>query len=128
MGYILLPPEYIENANSNNWHIFNAKRVSYKKISIYNSSICTIDKDEDYQIKARGNCIIKPEGFDKVPFTYILPNEQNGLYHFVDYYYTFYNKTSFYYSNNEDIIRIIASIIGKETCGNCMQIMHGKEN
>ena len=31
---------------------------------------------------------------------------------------------SFFYSDNENIIRIISSIIGREVCGDCMAILH----
>ena len=60
--------------------------------------------------------------FRKLDFYYLLPTRYS-IFNEIDNYYTD-RDNSFFYSDNENIIRIISSIIGREVCGDCMSILH----
>lgn len=44
-----------------------------------------------------------------------------------DIYYTDRNRT-FFYSDNEDVIRILACTLGRDVCGACMSKLYGDDN
>lgn len=127
MGYILLSNQYIDGIKNNNWQIFKAK-FDGEKIIFESNAICdnSIIVNSSYNLFEYDYELNIKLPYRKLEFYYLLPC-QNNILHEIDNYYTDRNN-SFYYSDNENIIRIIASIIGREVCGNCMQIMHGKED
>lgn len=119
MGYILLPPEYIDGNKNDNYHVFLANIINNNGnefICIEDDSICILDM---HLLK---NNDILMNHIRKLDFYYLLPTRYS-IFNEIDNYYTD-RDNSFFYSDNENIIRIISSIIGREVCGDCMSILH----
>lgn len=124
MGYILLPPDkkYLVCNNDNHWHLFSSKLE-------YNC----LDKkwyiETDKEAKCKNVYSMRDYSFDnleKHPFNYGLfchfKYVGNHIFGFGDYYTDKYN--SFYFSENENIIRMISSILGKAVCKDCVDALY----
>lgn len=131
MGYILLPPEYInscsEDSNIQNWHIFNCQilnsRNHYSNNLIDFNPICNkkniynnIDIDKLY--KKELFYFIVTYNFYKLKGAYT--NNFIGK----NRYYT-NNRRDFFYTENLDIIRLLSAALGEKVCGSCIAHLYG---
>ncbi|WP_157154487.1 MULTISPECIES: hypothetical protein [Brachyspira] len=122
MGYILLPPAYIDN-NLKNWHLFCADLDFLNNIiTIKNTSECN-NKDvllKDTNIK---------EYLIKEKFNYYLLCNPRYLNNRIGSGYYYRNSSnSFFYSDDENIVKMLASLLENRVCSNCIGSLYGKED
>lgn len=139
MGYILLSPEYIESKEAENWHLFKAKRVKVKP-DLLQECRETAYGEEEYTVEIIDNdCLpeckeeVKGEQYININSKYyksipIVYNLKKGTikYNLIEKleYFTNENQT-FFYSNNEDTIRMLACMLRRCVCGRCMATLYG---
>ena len=147
--YILLAPEYFESKK--NWHLFKAKIIgdNNKELTLrdYGNILgiyCHIKKnevktkEEDKKIEKikfkllnkTSECGIRNRNKDKIENenfeSFVIEYNLNLICNFIgdDIYYTDENRT-FFYSDDENIIRILACALGRDVCGVCMSKLYG---
>lgn len=150
MGYILLSPEYIESKEGENWHLFKAKKVKGKPdlrqqmeelaygVEEYIVEIIDDDclpeckekasecKEEEKVIKCICKCIdISSKYYESIPIEYKL-KKRTTRYNLIEKLEYFTDKEqTFFYSDSEDTIRMLACMLGRCVCGNCIKTLYG---
>ena len=157
MGYILLSPKYIKSKSEENkienWHLFKAEIIGGNKEltlrdlgNIYDLYTHVKEneikvKEEDKKIEGikfkllgkKSECGTRDRNKDKIENenfeSFVIEYDLNLICNFIgdDIYYTDANRT-FFYSDDKNIIRILACALGRDVCGNCMKTLYGDDN
>lgn len=132
-GYAIVPSEYVDGKNVENYHIFRAEitRTNNDSIDIKigeetecEKSIICLDKKEFKNLKSfNKNAIENIENLikcfekDKIKFQRIF--YKNNISN-----YNLYSDSEIFYFDNEIKARIFASIVGRELCGTCVSTLY----
>lgn len=141
MGYILLSPEHIEftdEKEDKNWHLFKAKKSKgepdlyqqMKEIACCEEEYSVNIIDDDClpeckeEVKGEQDININSKYYKSIPIEY---NLKKGTikYNLIEKleYFTNENQT-FFYSDNEDTIRMLACLLRRNVCGRCMATLY----
>lgn len=118
MGYILLPPSLIENRYVKNWHLFHAERDIDRIHLIKKTSEC------NSEILSK-NSIIEKTIKEKFNYYLLCNKDYFKLNRIGSGYYHTNADHSFYYSDDENIIKMLASILEKQVCAKCISQLYG---
>ena len=122
MGYILLPPSYI-NDNLNNWHLFDAE-LNFSNNIIINKNIAECNNKSIFLKYNKVEEYLTKEKFNY----YLLCNSKNVNNRIGSGYYYRNGNNSFFYSDDENIIKMLASLLKNQVCSNCIGNLYGKED
>lgn len=120
--YAILSSKYLKGASVKNWHLFKIKQK-------------TVNSDDKINITVKNkfecNEIINNFSIDvmPMPFFYYMLND-NGVINdvYVDGSYYTDKDNTVYYSDNEDIIRVLSAFLGRGVCGTCVSALYKDNN
>ena len=147
-AYILLAPEYFESKK--NWHLFKVEAIDETSESLEFYKSIFDCKDEEYitigkykiNIEDLAECKEKVEDkininskcYKSINLNYYLQKsdkkyelqKKDVKYSLIKKleYFTDENQT-FFYSKNENTIRMLACLLGRSVCGTCMATLYG---
>lgn len=120
MKYALVSQKYIDGEDINNWHLFEAKAdTDIQYIDIAKESICG---------KSVKN--LRVIVTEKPFFYYLLKERGIVIVKDVNVAGSYYSniENTVYYSDDENIIRVLAAILGKDVCGTCVSHLYQDED